>query len=139
MTNVENKLKELNENSISLFTWGKFYVDKITTYSFVWEGFNNTPFIYMTDDEYDSHKRLNLLVPYESKDEVKSLGANWDSDIKKWYIYANNKNITKMINKWKIHSINFRYILYEPIERYKHVTYSSDDRTRIITSYINNI
>lgn len=29
---------------------------------------------------------LLLNVPYEEKDEAKSLGAKWNPELKKWYI-----------------------------------------------------
>ncbi len=30
-----------------------------------------------------------LQVPYEEKDEAKSLGAMWDPDMKKWFVPEN--------------------------------------------------
>jgi hypothetical protein len=31
---------------------------------------------------------LLLNVPYEEKDEAKALGARWNADIKKWYVFS---------------------------------------------------
>ena len=41
---------------------------------------------------------LLLNVPYEEKDEAKSLGAKWNSELKKWYI-QNTKDCGKFM-KW---------------------------------------
>jgi len=34
----------------------------------------------------ESADRVDLDVPFEAKDEVKSKGAKWDKDAKKWYV-----------------------------------------------------
>ena len=41
---------------------------------------------------------LLLNVPYEEKDEAKSLGAKWNPELKKWYI-QNTEDCGKFI-KW---------------------------------------
>ena len=38
-----------------------------------------------------------LKVPFDDKDEVKSLGARWDPDKKSWYC---NKSDIDKFNKW---------------------------------------
>lgn len=43
--------------------------------------------------------RLFLDVPYNEKDEAKSLGAKWDSKVKKWYIDSFRKDYVKYA-KW---------------------------------------
>jgi ribonuclease HI len=42
-----------------------------------------------TSCPYASASRIYLRVPYAQKDEAKGLGAKWDSQSKKWYIYDN--------------------------------------------------
>ena len=37
-------------------------------------------------------KRVYLSVPYEEKEEAKSLGAKWDALKKKWYVPKNRMN-----------------------------------------------
>jgi hypothetical protein len=44
---------------------------------------------------------IYLSVPYNSKDDVKKLGAYWDNTYKKWFIHKNNKNIDTILQKWK--------------------------------------
>ena len=41
---------------------------------------------------------LLLNVPYEEKDEAKALGARWNADIKKWYVFS-GKDYHKF-DKW---------------------------------------
>jgi hypothetical protein len=50
--------------------------------------------------KYDDSKKY-LCVPFHEKDEAKRLGALWDKDVKKWYIYKNNTNIDIVLQKWK--------------------------------------
>lgn len=33
-------------------------------------------------------KKIAIKVPFDDKDEVKSLGARWDKDHKTWYILS---------------------------------------------------
>ncbi len=44
-------------------------------------------------------KKIWLDVPFDDKDEAKSLGARWDKDKKKWYGVSNSPNIDKL-KKW---------------------------------------
>ncbi len=44
---------------------------------------------------------IYLNVPFNLKDEVKKLGANWDNKYKKWFINKNHKNIDIILQKWK--------------------------------------
>ncbi len=39
---------------------------------------------------------IKLNVPYEEKDEVKALGAKWDSRLKTWFI----QNLDDKFSKW---------------------------------------
>lgn len=62
--------------------------------------------IYRTGNTLNKNKvtapeqrRVYLTVPYQDKDEAKSLGAYWDAGIKQWYTYPSNSNLKKM-KKW---------------------------------------
>ena len=35
------------------------------------------------------------------EDEIKKLGGYWDANIKKWFIYSNNKNLENILNLFK--------------------------------------
>jgi uncharacterized protein YkuJ len=54
------------------------------------------------DIELYSSGKIYLFVSFSSKDEIKKLGANWDSIYKKWFIYSTNKNKDAILQKWKI-------------------------------------
>jgi ribonuclease HI len=41
--------------------------------------------------------KIYLMVPFAKKDEFKQLGGIWDSHIKKWFVYDNNKDIDKIL------------------------------------------
>ncbi len=41
-------------------------------------------------------KKVYLNVSYDDKNKVKSLGARWDKDKKKWYTYSNNNNFEEL-------------------------------------------
>ena len=43
-----------------------------------------------------------LCVPYRDNEKVKTLGARWDSQYKKWYVHKNNANLIIAIDNWKI-------------------------------------
>jgi hypothetical protein len=45
-------------------------------------------------------EKMYLSVPFTQKDEVKKLGANWDTKYKKWFINKNHKNIDVILQKW---------------------------------------
>lgn len=45
-------------------------------------------------------KKIWLKVPYDNKDEVKSLGARWDNDKKQWYALSTNPNI-ETLKQWR--------------------------------------
>jgi ribonuclease HI len=42
-------------------------------------------------------KKIYLKVPYERKDEAKSLGAKWEFSKKKWYVEEANMNKDKLV------------------------------------------
>jgi len=41
---------------------------------------------------YQQGDKIWLLVPFVSKDKIKSLGGLWDSNNKKWFIYSDNSH-----------------------------------------------
>jgi hypothetical protein len=43
-------------------------------------------------------ERINLNVPFQEKDQAKSLGARWDPHLKTWYIDS-DKDL-KLFTKW---------------------------------------
>jgi len=51
-------------------------------------------------DKEDNNK-IYLNVAYANKDEAKVLGARWDPSKKKWYIFENNINKDKILEKFK--------------------------------------
>lgn len=44
--------------------------------------------------------RIYLDIPYDQKEEGKSLGAKWDKDKQRWYIASNSPNKEKAVEKW---------------------------------------
>jgi hypothetical protein len=44
---------------------------------------------------------IYLHVSFDSKDEAKKLGANWDSIHRKWFVNKYNINIDIILEKWK--------------------------------------
>lgn len=53
----------------------------------------------------ETHKRHNLYVPFEYKDDVKRLGAKYDTSMKQWYILDNHENKQELIDLY--HRDNF--------------------------------
>ena len=51
-----------------------------------------------------------LAVPFEEKDEAKSLGAKWDIECKKWYCDKNNINYEILLKKWKVYNVPIELI-----------------------------
>lgn len=45
---------------------------------------------------------IDLNVPFHNKNEVKKLGAKWDSHKRVWYVESNSPNI-KQLAKWITH------------------------------------
>jgi len=52
--------------------------------------------------ESSDKEKIPLNVPYADKDDAKAKGARWDPNIKKWYIYADNKNKEYLEKKYDI-------------------------------------
>ena len=53
------------------------------------------------DIELFSSDKIYLKVSFNDKDEVKTLGANWDNKYKMWFINKNHKNKDIIIQKWR--------------------------------------
>jgi uncharacterized protein YkuJ len=53
------------------------------------------------DIDLFSSGNIYLSVSFSEKDEVKKLGAYWDSKCKKWFIHKNHKNIDIVLQKYK--------------------------------------
>jgi len=47
-------------------------------------------------------KVIFLKVPYDEKEGAKKMGARWNPDKKKWWIYADNKHVEIMRLRWGI-------------------------------------
>ena len=74
---------------------------------------NNTPLCVMETNKINinickncdidlfSNGNIYLSVPFNLKDEVQKLGANWDNKYKKWFINKNHKNIDMILQKFK--------------------------------------
>jgi hypothetical protein len=50
--------------------------------------------------------KYNLLVPFEDKDKVKSLGAKWDSLNKIWYFIG---DLPEELKKYKGYAVHVEY------------------------------
>ena len=53
------------------------------------------------DIDLFSSGNIYLSVSFSEKDEVKKLGAYWDSKCKKWFIHKNHKNVDIVLQKYK--------------------------------------
>ena len=51
-------------------------------------------------------KKYTLLVPFEDKDIVKSLGAKWDSLNKNWYFIG---DLPEELKKYKSYPVHIEY------------------------------
>ena len=48
--------------------------------------------------------KMLLCVPFCEKDQAKTYGAKWDSDLKKWYVSSDNIHLSKILERWEINS-----------------------------------
>ena len=48
------------------------------------------------------YTKIFLEVPFVKKDSVKSMGAKWDPQQKKWYIYENNENKFELLQLYSV-------------------------------------
>lgn len=61
--------------------------------------------LFETKTEETKPTRRYLYVPFSHKDTVKSKGAKFDWDKKKWYIYSDHPNQQELVDLY--HSDNF--------------------------------
>jgi len=47
------------------------------------------------------YQKIYLNVPFAQKDEVKTLGARWDNEKKKWFIGSNNPNKDTILSQFQ--------------------------------------
>jgi len=71
-------------NNTDIHSCGNDNADKLANIAI---GLENCPY----------NTKIYLIVPFIKKDEIKKLGGRWDSSIKKWFVYDNNKNIDKIL------------------------------------------
>ena len=62
----------------------------------VTSGFSKTNY----DGLFDDHGTIILEVPYSEKEDVKAMGARWNSIIKKWFIKLKSDNDREKFAKW---------------------------------------
>ena len=48
--------------------------------------------------------KIYLNVPYDEKDDAKSMGAKWDKSKKRWYIEPKNKYKLQMMGRWSLNA-----------------------------------
>ena len=51
-------------------------------------------------DNKNKKEKIYLNVKFEEKEEIKMLDGKWDYKKKKWYIYSDNKNKLKILEKF---------------------------------------
>jgi ribonuclease HI len=78
-------------NNIDIHSIGNDNADKLANMAI---GLDNCP--------YDKSSKIFLNVPFIKKDDIKKLGGLWDTNIKKWFIYNDNKNKTEILNIFSI-------------------------------------
>ena len=75
-----------------------------------------------------------MTVPFDDKDKVKTLGAKWDKDSKKWYI---SKKQSPTFQKWIDVNRIYLCVPYEFIDEVKGLGGKFDSKLKkwYITSY----
>ena len=59
------------------------------------------------NESVDILNELYLDVSYNDKEKFKKLGGKWNSIIKKWYILRDNRNMKKILEKYKTTDIKY--------------------------------
>ena len=67
--------------------------------------------------------KVYLDVPFSENEQAKQLGARFDWDTKKWYIFSNHSNLDKLQEKWKI-------ITELPTKVYLAVSFSENEQAK---------
>lgn len=76
---------------------GSFW-DKEQKKFFIYTDNTNKEEIYNILEEQKKIKKIYIEVPYKLKNDIKSKGAFWNGDKKKWYIFENNENKEEIKN-----------------------------------------
>ena len=76
---------------------GAFW-DKDKKQWFIYDNNENKEEIYNIIEEQNKLKKVYIDVPFKLKNDIKSRGAFWNIDKKKWYVYENNENIKEIKN-----------------------------------------
>jgi len=75
-------------NNTDIHSIGNSWADKLAN-----QALSLSPFHKISNEKAI---KIYLCVPYESKDEAKSLGCMWDFKKKLWYLFDNNPNKDKL-------------------------------------------
>lgn len=70
---------------------------------YIYSNNENKEEIYNMIEKQKKIKKIYINVPFKLKDDIKSMGAFWNGDRKKWYIYSDNekeREIRKLINNY---------------------------------------
>ena len=51
-------------------------------------------------DKNKGKRKIYLNIPYTQRNNAKKMGALWDPNKKKWFIYENNKNKGNLIGRF---------------------------------------
>jgi hypothetical protein len=98
-------LNIINNNTSSLFKEYSPYCDA-SVYPEIWNKFDYEPFNKFNNIQNDKLQkpleRVYLFVPYDYKNDAKALGAKFDWETKKWFVYTNHKNKQKLIDTYHL-------------------------------------
>ena len=78
------------------------------------------------------NSKVLLYVPFEIKEDAKSMGAKWDSDLKSWYCDDDNQ---PCISEWSRLYVEFKY---DEKERAKLMGFKYDPELRKWYTYNGN-
>ena len=54
-------------------------------------------------------KQIQLLFPYAERQEAKTLGAEWDANLKMWYYPSVDGSIPEELSKYKAYDVFIEY------------------------------
>ena len=76
---------------------------------------NRVQLLFPYDEKQEAK---NLGAKWDEKQEAKNLGAKWDANLKMWYFPSIGGSIPKELSKYKAHDV---FIEYDDKEYYKNV------------------
>ncbi|NDB83434.1 MAG: hypothetical protein EB127_12010, partial [Alphaproteobacteria bacterium] len=85
--NVHFMYIKAHTNNTDIHSFGNDNADKLANMAI---GLESCP--------YNTNEKIYLIVPFVKKDEIKKLGGCWDGNMKKWFIYDNNKNMEEILS-----------------------------------------